>query len=65
MIKATTAELKALGVPFFGTETIAQLKLGGDGLAIMDGANDQRLGEAELVRLQAKMLELLEDLCKE
>ena len=47
MVAATTKELERLGVPFFCT----------------DGRLKENFGEGGLVKLQMKMLELLEDLC--
>jgi hypothetical protein len=51
MDKAMTEELKAMGIPFFGTKVVGQP--GG------------KITERELVVLQRKMIEVLEGLCGE
>lgn len=61
MIAATERELKVLGVPFFGV---------GEGLIRRDGGgvrekDEGGIGEKELQGLRKRMLELLEDLCKD
>lgn len=66
MIRATVSELKALGVPFFGMNPGMILR--GDETANGDverKPNGNKIEERELERLQRRMLELLEDLCKE
>lgn len=52
MMKATERELEGLGVPFFGVRR--------DG-----GVKGRKAAEEELQGLRKKMLELLEDLCKD
>ena len=59
MVKSAERELKGLEVPFFCTK---------EELIFRKGSGEMRKGmvdEEELVRLQKKMLELLEDLCGE
>lgn len=80
MVAATTAELTRLGVPFFNTRTDLLLpKSSGtpgrkrghdddDADGEKGGKNEtgkNKLDEAQLRELQAKMLGLLEDLCSE
>ena len=70
MIKATTLELKILGVPFFGMKSdliVCNTDVAED-VVISDAgwkAREGKIEEKELEKLQRKMLELLEDLCKE
>ena len=71
MAKAMSSELKSLGVPFFGTRSnlvkgkssrlASGVPMGGDGAS---GGEDGKISEQELVKLQKRMLELLEDMCK-
>ncbi len=61
MIAATERELKALGVPFFG---IKEELIGRDGGGVRE-KHEGRIGEEELQGLRKRMLELLEDLCKD
>jgi len=61
MIAATEKELKALGVPFFGTkEELIRRHEGG-----VREKDEGTIGEEELQGLRKRMLELLEDLCKD
>lgn len=68
MIKEFTTKLRSLGVPFFGTKTELvkivgrQVKEDGNG-----GPKDEKgmIDEAELVKLQRRMLAILEDLCSD
>jgi hypothetical protein len=71
MAKAMSSDLKNLGVPFFGTRSSLVWKRGsepsiGNSLGGSDGPTDRdgKIGEQELVKLQKRMLELLEDMCK-
>lgn len=66
MVRATTSELKALGVPFFGMkpDTILRAHETMTGVA-QRKSHEGKMEERELEKLQARMLELLEDLCKE
>ena len=64
MVKEMMAALRKLGVPFFGTRSdlvrVAGKEGGGDG---KDGQG--MIEEAELVKLQRRMLVILEDLCSD
>ncbi|KAI9778874.1 MAG: hypothetical protein M1839_007837 [Geoglossum umbratile] len=65
MAQAMKSELKALGIPFFGTRS--NLVKGNEiGSALGEPVCDESgvVGEQELVELQKRMLGLLEDLCK-
>lgn len=73
MVKAMTVELTTLGVPFFGMKSDMvkkrqKLEAAG-GYDIVDDslANGPRgeINEEEIMKLQKRMLELLEDLCKD
>lgn len=71
MVKEMSAKLKGLGVPFFGTrgemvrkEDVSKVSEG-DGEKKGAGRDDRRIGEAELVELQRRMIGILEDLCSE
>ncbi|KAH0548262.1 hypothetical protein GP486_008032 [Trichoglossum hirsutum] len=71
MAKAMSSELKSLGVPFFGTRsTLVRGKYSGStagdpvgGKGAAEGI-DGKVSEQELIILQKRMLELLEDLCR-
>lgn len=68
MVKEMSNRLKAHSVPFFGTRSdlVRRQSKGGEmEVAGVKGAPDGRIDEAELVRLQRRMLDLLEDLCKD
>ena len=73
MVNATTAELKALGVPFFGMRPELITKDNEDGTTLQENNLQEGSGahtrstirQSELMQLQKRMLELLEDLCKE
>lgn len=69
MVKEMSVKLKSLGVPFFGTRTELVKKPCKDPAQSgnFDGAGDTKkvITESELVDLQRKMLNLLEDLCAE
>jgi hypothetical protein len=64
MVKEMMAALRKLGVPFFGTKSdLVRVagKEGGD-----DGKDGQgMIEEAELIKLQRRMLVILEDLCSD
>ena len=73
MVTAMTMELKNLGVPFFGIrvdllgsqraeETSPNYDARND---IVQKGSTGRLGGDDLRKLQRRMLELLEDLCKD
>ncbi|KAI9881277.1 MAG: hypothetical protein M1830_005563 [Pleopsidium flavum] len=73
MVKAMTAELTNLGVPFFGMKSdVLRTRQKKEVLSGYEGVDDliaignkDKLGEDELMKLQKRMLELLEDLCRE
>lgn len=69
MVREMTTKLKSLGVPFFGTKTELVRVTGKNVPDIpgFDGAKDEKplIDEAELVKLQRKMLGILEDLCSD
>ena len=72
MVAATTSELKALGVPFFGISqsSIAAVEASDSApskrsTAAISGGDEKKLGRSEVVELQKRMLELLEDLCRD
>lgn len=68
MVNATRSELQALGIPFFGLRQEYVLPGGenddasGDGPVTSDSR--KRLREEEVLALQKKVVELLEDLCQ-
>lgn len=68
MVKEFTSRLRSLGVPFFGTKSdlvrIAGKEIVGNG---NEGPKDEKgmIDEAELVKLQKRMLAILEDLCSD
>ena len=67
MTREFSAKLKSLGVPFFGTkgELVRVPKKDGDEPKNSQTANDGEgtIDELELIKLQKKMINLLEDLC--
>ena len=74
MVRATTAEFQVLGIPFYDIPPSSIIpnpgkdmnprKLG-PGYEDLAVNGQQRLKEEDVARLQKKILELLEDLCKE
>lgn len=73
MVIAMTTELRNIGVPFFGVksdllgtrqdeETSPGYEAGDD---VVQKDSKARLGQDDLRKLQKRMLELLEDLCKD
>ncbi|PBP27251.1 hypothetical protein BUE80_DR001649 [Diplocarpon rosae] len=69
MVKEMNAKLRSLGVPFFGTRSDLVRPVGKE-KALSSGKSDQEarkgvIDEAELVKLQRKMLKILEDLCSD
>ncbi|TAQ90584.1 hypothetical protein B7494_g1111 [Chlorociboria aeruginascens] len=64
MVREMTSRLRSHGVPFFGTkvELIRVTRK-----EVMDSTKDEKgmIDEEELVKLQRKMLSLLEDLCED
>lgn len=67
MVREMTAKLRNLGVPFFGTksELIRKNGSGSAGGFKSPSEKDIMIDEAELVKLQRKMLAILEDLCSD
>jgi len=70
MAKAMSTELKTLGVPFFGMNPELVMRQSNDPAEGDYDTNDggggaRKLKEGELMTLQRRMLELLEDMCKE
>lgn len=72
MIAATEKALKELGVPFFDIRADLVRRQGElandrkyDDEAAAANKYDGNIGEEELLGLKTKMVELLEDLCKE
>jgi hypothetical protein len=65
MVKEMMAALRKLGVPFFGTRSDLVRVTGkeGDGVGGKDGLGV--IDEAELIKLQRRMLVILEDLCSD
>lgn len=69
MVKEMTAKLRSLGVPFFGTRSELVRPIGKEATASR-GTPDSKdekgtIDEVELVKLQRKMLAILEDLCSD
>lgn len=73
MVKTLSANLKAMGIPFFGTRSeLVRVRGQGEkvGVFTIDGAADERekedgkIDEEDLIGLQRKMLEILEDMCE-
>jgi len=69
MVNATTAELQAIGVPLFGLRRELVLQEGENDEEPSDGGKKEsgrkRLREDEVLALQKRVVELLEDLCHE
>jgi hypothetical protein len=69
MVKEFTSKLRSLGVPFFGTkvELVRIPNKETDGAGGLKGPKDEKglVDEAELVKMQKKMLAMLEDLCSD
>ena len=67
MVTATKAELRAMGIPFFVVrDSFVERSDTNVAVPISDGAKGStRLSEKELRVLQKRILELLEDLCRE
>jgi hypothetical protein len=73
MVAAMTTELRNLGVPFFGMKSdLQRTSQDGETSAGYEPRHDliqedskATLGQDELRKLQKRMLELLEDLCKD
>lgn len=69
MVNATMAELQAIGVPFFGLRREFVLQEGEDDQDMDSGVRKEngrkKLREEEVLALQKRVVELLEDLCQE
>ncbi|MCJ1250811.1 hypothetical protein MMC30_008039 [Trapelia coarctata] len=69
MVNATTAELQAIGIPFFGLRRELVLQEGEDDQGTVEGLKKEsgrkKLREDEVLALQKRVVELLEDLCQE
>lgn len=71
MVKEMMGALRRLGVPFFGTRSeLVKVKDGGGEGAETSGGGSKKDGpgmidEVELVKLQRRMLIILEDLCSD
>ena len=70
MVREMNAKLRSLGVPFFGTRSDLVRPVGSGGSA--EGAIGSKqenekgmIDEVELVKLQRKMIAILEDLCND
>jgi hypothetical protein len=63
MVAEMTLRLKSLGVPFFGTKKEFIVSTSDD--LSFDGSHDRRIDEKQLLGLQRRMIEILEDLCAE
>jgi hypothetical protein len=69
MVREMTTKLRNLGVPFFGTRSDLVRPIEKEG-GIASGSDGGRGGEGmidetELVKLQRKMVTILEDLCND
>lgn len=62
MVRETSSRLKDIGVPFFGTRTELVRR---SGAPLAGTAGKPMIDESELVKLQRKMLETLEDACSD
>jgi len=68
MVREMSTKLKNMGVPFFGTNSNLVIPVGKGEVVEGDGGRKLEKGmvhEVELVVLQKRMLELLEDMCRE
>lgn len=68
MVKEMSTRLRNLGVPFFGTRSDLVIPIGKEELKGGNGDKELDKGtihETELVKLQRKMLGMLEDMCNE
>jgi hypothetical protein len=68
MVKEMSTKLRSLGVPFFGTrvDLVRPAGKGSSGTEESVGPEEKgMIDEVELVRLQRKMLAILEDLCND
>ncbi|CAL3963854.1 hypothetical protein PZA11_001354 [Diplocarpon coronariae] len=69
MVKEMNARLRSLGVPFFGTRSDLVRPVGKENATSSKSSDPEAqkgmIDEAELVKLQRKMLKILEDLCSD
>lgn len=67
MVKEMNVRLKSFGVPFFGTKTELVRMAGKEEVSGFDRTKGEKgvIDEVELVKLQRKMLAILEDLCSD
>lgn len=68
MVKEMSAKLRSLGIPFFGTRTDLVRPAGKEpsGMKGTVGLEEKgMIDEVDLVKLQEKMLAILEDLCND
>lgn len=66
MVREMSSKLRNLGIPFFGTRSDLVIPVGKGEVAEGDGGRKLEKGmvhEAELCKLQRKMIEILEDMC--
>ena len=69
MVQEMNAKMRSLGIPFFGTRRELVRMAGKENPTVdgIDGSKDDNgmIDEIGLVKLQRKMLGILEDLCKD
>jgi hypothetical protein len=67
MVREMTGRLKTFGVPFFGTRSnLVRKSTVENGTSIPESEKEKgMIDEMELVKLQKKMLAMLEDLCND
>jgi len=66
MVREMSTRLRGFGVPFFGTKGELVRPRGKEAEGGADGLQESgKIDELELVKLQRKMLALLEDLCSD
>jgi hypothetical protein len=68
MVKEMSTKLRSLGVPFFGTRVDLVRPIGKEPSRAEGSVGPEEKGmidEVELVKLQRKMLAILEDLCND
>lgn len=69
MVREMSARLRGFGVPFFGTKGELVRPRGKENVCGADGPQGKEesgmIDELELVKLQRKMLTILEDLCSD
>jgi hypothetical protein len=65
MVREMSIRLRGFGVPFFGTKGELVRPRGKENEGGADGPQSGMINELELVKLQRKMLALLEDLCSD